>query len=112
MSFAFTDELWIFLMVVKACVTCHLALFDLAARELSTASGPGDPDRGQLDLFSKSLTWWWGDRGAGGPRGHGVEWGSGPELGLGVATAPLDDGCLLPCRKAVSLTTQSTRSSS
>ena len=62
MSFVFTDELWIFLMVVKACVTCHLALFDVATRELSTASGPGDPDRGQLDLFSKSLTWW-GQRG-------------------------------------------------
>ena len=41
-----------------------------------------------------------------------MEWGSGPELGLGVAAAPVDDGRLLPCRKAVSLTTQSTRSSS
>lgn len=112
MSFFFSDEPWIFLMVVKACVPCHLALFDLATRELSTASGPRDPDRGQLDLFSKSLTWWWGGRGAGGPRGHGVERGSGPELGLGVAAAPVDDGRLLPCRKAVSLTTQSTRSSS
>ena len=56
MGFFFTDEPLIFLMVDKACVTCHLALFDLATRELSTASGPGASEKGQLDLFSRSLT--------------------------------------------------------
>lgn len=84
-------------MVDKACVTCHLALFDLATTELSTRSGPGSPEKEELSLFSRSLTVWGEADGQVVLAASEAIGGGGfrHQLRLGMAAALMDDGCLL-----------------